>query len=117
MADEPPNNQQRIQAATSADIPHLNANTVVLAMGSSDVLLVLEQNFQAVATLNISFTMAKSLAVILGNIIADLEGVSSRPIMTSMEVEKMIAAIAESKVEVKTASKVKASTKPKSQRH
>jgi hypothetical protein len=54
-------------------------------------LVVLERNGQPVAVLNASYTIAKTLSVLLGNAIAQLEELSGHPIMTTMEIEKFLA--------------------------
>ena len=91
MADTENPHQIRIDAAVVADVPHLSANSLAVLLTTGDVLITLEQNSRPVGTLNLSYTVAKSLAVILGNAIADLESMSGRPIMTTREVETMAA--------------------------
>lgn len=84
--------QARINAAFQADIPKITFNSIVTALGTGDVLIVLERNGQPVAVLNASYTVAKTLSVLLGNAIAQLEELSGHPIMTTKEVEQFLAA-------------------------
>ena len=53
-------------------------------------MVVLERNGHPVAVLNVSYTVAKTLSMLLGNAIANLEELSGHPIMTTTEVEQFI---------------------------
>lgn len=90
MAEEVQDHGNRIAVATAAAIPHLGANGFAVGMGTGDIVISLEQNGVPVATVNCSFTVTKTLAMLLGNVIADLERMSGRTIMTTKEIEKMI---------------------------
>lgn len=91
MADAENPHQIRVDAAIAADVPHLSANGLAVSLTTGDLMITLEQNSRPVGTLNLSYTVAKTLAVILGNAIADLESMSGHPIMTTHEIEKMVA--------------------------
>ena len=82
--------KERINAAIQSDIPNINFNSIVTSVGTADVTVVLERNGRPVAVLNASYTAAKTLSVMLGNAIAQLEEVSGHPIMTTTEVEQFI---------------------------
>ncbi|MGH8468850.1 MAG: hypothetical protein ACREVY_07705 [Gammaproteobacteria bacterium] len=84
--------QARINAAIQSDIPKINFNGIITLLGTGDVLVVLERNGQPVAVLNASYTVAKTLSVLLGNTIAKLEERSGHPIMTTNEIEEFLAA-------------------------
>ena len=84
--------QLRLQAALSADIPTLYANSFAIVIGTADSTIVLEQNGKPVAVLNLSFTSSKTLAAKLGGVIAHLEENSGRPIMTTDDIEGMFSA-------------------------
>lgn len=84
--------QARIDAAIQSDIPKINFNGIITSLGTGDVLVVLERNGQPVAVLNASYTIAKTLSVLLGNTIAKLEERSGYPIMTTNEIEEFLAA-------------------------
>jgi len=84
--------QARINAAFQSDVPKISFNSLITTLGTADVVVVLERNGQPVAVLNASYTVAKSLSVLLGNAIAQLEELSGHPIMTTMEVEQLLAA-------------------------
>ena len=79
------------QAMASPDIPHIYFNGFINAVGSSDVTVLLQNNGNFNATLNMSFTMAKSLSRKLKLIIDDLEKNSGNPIMDTDEVAAALA--------------------------
>ena len=82
----PVDDQQMVnirQAMASPDIPHIYFNGFINAVGSSDVTVLLQNNGNFNATLNMSFTMAKSLSRKLKLIIDDLEKNSGNPIPAS----------------------------------
>lgn len=56
------------------------------------MLIVLERNGQPVAVVNASYTIAKTLSVLLGNAIAQLEELSGNSIMTTTEIEQLLTA-------------------------
>lgn len=82
-----PNFQERVQLALTAPVPHLYANGFVVTGSNSDVMVALELNGTPVATLNLSFTAAKSLVVSLGGQIAQLEEFMGQEIRTSQEID------------------------------
>jgi len=77
-------------AVSSPDIPHLYANGFISALGNGDTLLVLQQNGRPVASLNLSFTLAKTLSESLADIIKDLEKKSDNVIMTTKDLDKIL---------------------------
>jgi len=84
--------QETIKFAINApDLPHLYANGFISALGNGDTLLVLQQSGRPIATLNLSFTLAKTLVNKLGNIIEDLEKDSGNIIMTTADMDKILA--------------------------
>ena len=77
----------RIDEALASDAPKIYFNGYVNNLSTGDVLLVLERSGQPVAVLNMSFTVAKSLSVSLGQLVAQLEAVTGRTMLTTAEVE------------------------------
>lgn len=77
-------------AIQNSEIPKLYANGVLVGTGLSDVLLILEQNGQSIATLNLSYTMAKTLAIELSSAISTLEKQSDNTIMTFNDVQRFL---------------------------
>jgi hypothetical protein len=82
--------QARIRVALQSDIPNITFNGMVTSLGTGDVLVVLERNGHPVAVLNVSYTVAKTLSMLLGNTIAKLEELSGHPIMTTTEIERSL---------------------------
>lgn len=74
--------QNRLRAAI-ATAPALYVNGFVNIIGSSDICTVLECNNNAIAVVNMSYTTAKSYALLLGRLIATLEAQTGREIMTT----------------------------------
>ena len=92
MADSDEHNK-RIQEALESGVPSLYFNGFINAFSQGDIMCVLERNGQPVGILNMSFTVAKTLSTSLGQLIANLENVSDRPIMTTHEIGNFLAAI------------------------
>ena len=81
----------RIKAALTNDVPKIYANGFVTSMTSGDILVVLEANGRSVGVLNLSFTVAKTLSLALGQAIANLEEKAGHEIMTTHLIDKAIA--------------------------
>ena len=79
-------NTARMNAALASDVPYIYANGFLNSQTPGDVLTILERNGKPVCVLNMSYTTAKSYAVYLGQLIANLEQKSGREIMISDEV-------------------------------
>ncbi|MHC2791932.1 hypothetical protein ACVINZ_000944 [Mesorhizobium jarvisii] len=84
-----PNHNDRLEAAINANVSHLYANGFAISISPSDVTIVLEQNAVPQATLNMSFTVAKTLAGKLGALVTSLEEATGRPILTTDEIESL----------------------------
>lgn len=78
--------RQMRQALEDPEIPRIHFNGFINSMGGGDVLLVLQQNEKPVAVLNASFTVAKTLAKLLGEMIENLETKTGNTIMTTDEI-------------------------------
>ncbi len=80
---------ERMKAALEApDVPHIYFNGFVNALGTGDIIVVLEQNNKPVAKLNMSYTVAKTFAAKLGATVAQLEEATNRRMLTTDEIEK-----------------------------
>ena len=75
------------QDALDADIPHVYANNFRSALTTSDVFLILMRDGRPKATLNLSYTVAKSLAKSLSDTIEVLEKATGHSIMTIVDVD------------------------------
>lgn len=78
----------RLQKGVEADVPHLYFNAFAGGLGNGDIAMVLEHNGIPVATLNMSFTVAKTFAVAIGSLVAALETASERNIMTMSDINQ-----------------------------
>lgn len=90
MADQGSEHVQRAiaEALENEELPRIYFNGFSTALGSADVLIVLNQQGKPVAILNASYTVAKTLAAKLGAVIATLEEISGNTIMTTDEIAR-----------------------------
>lgn len=77
-------------AISSAEIPKLYCNGFTVAIGTSDILVVLQNNQQSVAVLNISFTIAKTLVQKLNGLVGTIETASGNTIMTTDDLNRFL---------------------------
>ena len=82
--------EERTQRALDADVPTIHFNGFVNGITTGDILTVLERNAVPVGILNMSFTVAKTLSVSLGSLIASIEEASGRTIMTTRELQTFL---------------------------
>ena len=75
-------------------IPVIYFNGFMNSMSPGDVALLLKRAGKSVAILHASYTVAKSLSVKLGELISELEKRSGRSIMTTDDVEQLMASSA-----------------------
>lgn len=73
---------RQIEAAASEDVPHLYFNGLSTSLGAGDVVCALFNQGGTVGTLNMSFTMAKTMANQLNAAIKALEEKTGHEIMT-----------------------------------
>ena len=76
-------------ALDNEEIPTIYFNGFVTSVGMGDVMVVLNQTNKPVAILNMSYTLAKTLAEKLGRGIAGLEQKSGNTIMTTDDIKQM----------------------------
>ena len=81
--------RERIERAiNSAETPSVHFNGFINTIAAAgDFLIVLESNGRPAATLNASYTVIKSFANSLTQIVEDLERRSGNKIMTSSEIQ------------------------------
>jgi len=70
-------------AISDSEIPKIYANGFATAVGNGDSLIMLQLNRMPVAVLNLSFTVAKTLALKLGNLIKEVEDKANTVILTT----------------------------------
>lgn len=77
-------------AQANPSITKLYANGFACALGVGDVVVLLKNGNQPILSLNMSFTIAKTLAIKLQDLIGFLEAKSGQTIMTSDDVTKLV---------------------------
>jgi hypothetical protein len=79
--------EDRIAKALDAGVPQIYFNAFVNGISSCDVISILERNGKPVAILNMSYTLAKTISVSLGQIISQFEAGVERPMLTTQDVD------------------------------
>ncbi len=82
--------KQEVKDAIAADIPHIYSNGFNIVLGTGDVNIVLKRMGEDVATLNLSYTLAKTLSEKLGGTIKFLENKTGNTIMTTEDLHKFL---------------------------
>ena len=77
-------------AIKDPNAPKIYANGFMLGMGTGDTTILFQCNGQPVVVLNVSYTIAKTLAIKLGKMINDLEDKSSNKIMTTDDITNIM---------------------------
>lgn len=72
-----------LEKSIEVDIPHLYFNGFSLTLGAGDVVMVLLRQGRQVGVLNMSYTMAKTLAEKMGHLVELLEKRTGQKIMTT----------------------------------
>jgi hypothetical protein len=95
MSDEKPasieqERQDRLARAIDAGVPEIYFNGFVISISGSDVMTGLERNGKPVVILNMSYTIAKTLAISLGQIISQFEEGVERNMLTTHDVERAL---------------------------
>ena len=92
MSEKTPNQtaQDVEKAINNPEIPKLYTNGFITATGNGDALIVLQQNGNPIATLNLSYTMAKTLTLRLGHLVKDLENKTGNTIMTTTDIDNAL---------------------------
>ena len=62
-----------VEESVNSDIPHLYCNGFTNVLGIGDILLVLQSNHKPQATLNLSYSVAKTLSIKLEEMVKVLE--------------------------------------------
>jgi hypothetical protein len=70
--------------------PHVIHARIVNSISAGDITTLLERNGKPVAIINMSFTVAKTLSVALGQIVAQIEERSGRNMLTTHELAKLL---------------------------
>ena len=78
-------------AISDSEIPKIYANGFVTGIGNGDSFIMLQLNANPVAVLNLSFTVAKTLALKLGNLIKNVEDKANTVILTTENLSEILA--------------------------
>ncbi|MBF0516073.1 MAG: hypothetical protein HQK97_02990 [Nitrospirae bacterium] len=70
------------KALESEDIPKIYFNNPVFFLNPGDISMLMQRDSSSVAVINMSLTVAKTVAAHLGSIIAEVEEKSGNKIMT-----------------------------------
>ena len=76
------------KALSNPETSKIYANGFVNALGAGDIVVILKNADTPVAILNLSYTVAKTLAVKLGSVISELEKKTGNMIMTTDQINK-----------------------------
>lgn len=88
---EPENRINFVNTAIDNDgIPKYYANGFTFAAGNADFILVLQKNNRPELVVNLSLTIAKTLAEKLGDFIKNLEENSGSKILTTNQIESAL---------------------------
>jgi hypothetical protein len=77
-------------ATSDSSIPKIYANGFAVGLTNADVAIVLQLSGQPVAILNISFTLAKTLAQKVGGVVSALEEAINQNLVTTDEMSKAL---------------------------
>jgi hypothetical protein len=84
------NESEILELIEAGHIPEIYFNGFSISLGTGDILLVLNRNNKPVAALQASYTLAKTLAKSLTEIIEELERRTGNDIMTTHHVARRL---------------------------
>jgi hypothetical protein len=91
MPDESKRSESSIEEIVSnPELTKIYANGFSTAIGNGDCTVVLMQNGHPVGLLNLSYTVAKTLSISLGDAISKVEELTGNSIMTTWDIEESI---------------------------
>ncbi len=91
MAEDSQNLEKKLdEAFKDPEIQKFYANGFVSALGIGDVTILLQNSKNPIAVLNLSYTVAKTLALKLGALISQLEDLTHNTIMTTDDIKKSL---------------------------
>lgn len=83
-------NTQILNTLSNEQVPELYANGYNISSSASDIVLVLLRNGRTVQTINISFTLAKTLAIGLNDVVQHIEKKANMDIKTTHDIAKSL---------------------------
>lgn len=82
-------------ALSDQTVQRVYANGFALGLTNADITVVLQQNAQPIAVLNLSFTLAKTLAQRLGRVVSEFEEKLSTTLVTTDKIDEAFASKSE----------------------
>ena len=82
--------EQVMTVVQSGAVPECYANAFIIGMSTGDVQIVCQRGSRPVMALNMSFTVAKSLASNLSQLVSELEKKSGREFLTTDDVANLM---------------------------
>ncbi|MCS3517067.1 hypothetical protein [Bradyrhizobium elkanii] len=82
----------RIETAFNSDVPQLYCNAFTCGISTGDIVVALELNGKPIGTLNMSYTVAKTLGVSLCDLLKQFEVATNRTMLTTREVDEAMKA-------------------------
>ena len=79
-----------LKKSLSGDLPQTYANGFQVVAGQSDVIVILQRNGKDVEVINLSFTVAKTLAQGLNKIVQLIESKTGMDIKTTHDIAKSL---------------------------
>ncbi len=80
-----------IESVDTPDVPHLYSNGFQIGVSNADVILVLKLNNQPMATINMSYTLVKTLHQKTGDLVSKFEKAVDRKMLTTSDVDAAMA--------------------------
>lgn len=91
------NDERLNRAIEDESVPRFYFNGFVFGTGQADIVAVIERNNAPVAVINMSYTVAKTFALKLGQTIAAFEESTGREMLTTDEVQAKLTQMGRSK--------------------
>ena len=88
-----------LQKAVESDVPRIYANGFGIGVGNADVVVVLQLNGVPVSVLNLSYTLAKTLAQKLGTVISEFEQNAAQNLLTTDRIDELMRDAARKKID------------------
>lgn len=88
----PPDKRDKFQLALDeANVTKIYANGFAIGVTNADMILLLQLSARPIAQVNLSYTLAKTLHVKLGQVVADFEARTGRTMLRTDEVDTALA--------------------------
>ena len=82
--------KQLEEALKNPEIQKIYVNGFVNVIGNGDIMILLKNSEKSIAVLSLSYTVAKTLSIKLGDLISRLEERTGNTIMTTDDVDRLM---------------------------